>query len=185
MFKRFKNIIYTLDLIGPTPQLLIFNNKRYQSIVSFFISIIIIIISLMFTIVSLIEFLKYENPIISYSKANDQETRRDILIKDTPFLFSLVDAQNFSSINSELGYYYEGDYNIIYDNGTIIWDSLTIEKCQIGKNIDIKDQKFWTEKYKFERQLNEFYCISFKNENLSLFYHPNIAYSNINIHIVI
>ena len=184
MLKSFKNIIYTLDLIGPTPQLLIFNKKRYQSIVSFFISIIIIIISLMFAINSIIEFLKYENPIISYSKANDEETRREIFIKDTPFLLSLVDAQNYNSINSDLGYF-EGDYDIIYDNGTFIRDSVFIEKCQIGKNIDIKDKNFWTEKYKFERQLDEFYCISFKNENLSLFYHPNIAYSNINIHIVI
>lgn len=181
MLKRLKNIIYTFDLIGPTPQLLIFNKKRFQSIPSFFISIIIIIISLIFAIISIIEYLKYENPIISFTKANDEETRREIFIKDTPLLLSLVDAQNFSLG----GYYFEGNYDIIYDNGTFFKDSLIIERCQIGKNIDIKDKTFWTEKYKFGRQLNEFYCISFKNNNFSLFYHPNIAYSYISIHTVI
>jgi len=184
MLTNCKSFLYLFDLIGPFPQLLIFNNNRYKSFFSSISSILIVIISLTFGIYSLIDFLKYKNPIIVYSKANDEETERKILLENTPLMFQLVDTTTLEAIDSSIAYY-EGDYYIIYDNGTLYGAPLIIENCELGKNIDLKNKDIITDKYKFGRKIEDFYCISFKNENLSLFYHPNIGFSGINIYIII
>jgi len=64
MLANMSNILYKFDLIGPIPQLFIFNNKRYKIFLSFIISLIIILFSVFFTIFSLIQYFKYEDPMI-------------------------------------------------------------------------------------------------------------------------
>ena len=74
--------------------------------------------------------------------------------------------------------------SIMYDNVTYFNTILEIEKCEMGKNIDLKHKSAFENKYKFGRKLSDFYCISFKHQNLSLFYSPNLGYSYINLYVV-
>ena len=184
MFQTCKSLIYRFDLIGPIPQLMIFTNIRYQSLLSSIISIIIIFISLLFGIYSLIAFCRYENPNIAYTKANDKNTKREIYIKDAPLLFQLVDSTTMMGVDKSVGFF-EGEYFILFDNGTFYNDIISIENCQLGKNMNLKAEEYFNDKYSFERNLEDFYCINSKSDNLSLFYHPNIGYSSINLHIIL
>lgn len=182
MFNNYKSFFYTFDLIGEIPQLLIFNNRRYKTLFSSIFSIIIIFFSIIFIILSLIQYLKYENPIVVYSKNNDIKTKRTIFINDTLLMLQIVDISNLKAINNSIAYY-NADYSAIYDNGSYENTFLEIEKCELGKNINLKYKDIINEKYKFGRNLDDFYCISFKN-NKSLFYHPQIGYSFINLRII-
>ena len=56
MPNKYKSFLYTLDLIGPSPQILIFNEKRYKSILSSLVSILIILLSILFALYSFIEY---------------------------------------------------------------------------------------------------------------------------------
>ena len=87
MIESLKSFIYLFDLIGKTPQLLIFNSYRNKSILSSFISLIIMLISKGFSIYAILEYLKYKNPNIAYSKDNDGETNRIILKRDFLLMF--------------------------------------------------------------------------------------------------
>jgi hypothetical protein len=132
---------------------------------------------------SLIDYFKYQTPIIIYSKANDQETNRKINLKDSILLFQLVDASNKMKINSSIAYYV-GEYIAMYDNGTFDNITLEIDNCEIGKNLDIKYKKFIENKYKYNREVSDYYCINFNEKNLPLFYLPNVGYSYYNIYIM-
>ena len=99
---KFGKILYNFDLIGPSPQLYIFNNKRYKTFFSFIISIIIILFSVLFTIDSLNEYFKYESPIITYTKGNDKSTKRKILLKDTFLMFQLIDSTSYNHIDNSI-----------------------------------------------------------------------------------
>ena len=99
MLTKFCNILYSFDLIGPSPQLYIFNNNRYKTFFSFIISLIIIIFSVIFTIFSLVQYFKYQNPMISYTKGNDKNTNREILLKDTFLMFQLIDSTSINHID--------------------------------------------------------------------------------------
>jgi len=178
-----ESILYKIDLVGASPKLLIFKNQRYKSLLSLLISLLIIIASIIFTIYTLIEYFKYQSPIVVYSKDNEIETNRTINIKDSILIFQLVDTSNWLSINNSIAYY-EAEYSIQFDNGTYVLIPLTIENCEIGKNIDIKYKNYYENKFKFERNINNFYCINFNGKKLPLFYLPNVGFSNFMIHIV-
>ena len=184
MFKNFYSFLYKFDLIGASPQLLIFNNTRYKTVFSSITSIIIIIFSIVFSVASLIDYLKYENPIVVYYKDNDIQTKRELLIKDSLMMFQLIETKNNSNIISNSIAYYERDYSIMYDNGTYLNTPIEIEKGEFGKNIDLRYQKFFENKYTFGWEVKDFYCISNKNQNISLFYYPKIGYSYLNLYIV-
>ena len=181
MVKSCKSFFYKFDLIGANPQLYIFNDERYKTKLSLFISIIILLFSIGFTTYSLVEYFKYDNPSVVYSKDNDENTERIIYIKDTLLMFQLVDTTSSLSINNSIAYY-NADYFIIYDNGTAEKKGLTIEACEFGKNVDEKYREFIRDKSRFVKSIDEFYCFSFKDGNLSLFYRPNIGYSYIELY---
>ena len=42
------------------------------------------------------------------------------------------------------------------DNGTIIYNSLEIEKCEMGKNVNLKFNSYFEQKYAFWRELKIF-----------------------------
>ena len=187
MFHNIREILYIIDIIGPSPTLLIKNNERYKSLFSSILSLIIIILIISISVFLLVQFLKYDSPIIAYSKANDNLVNRTISIKDSFLIFQLVDSKQNIHIDDSLALY-EAEYSAIYDDGNIISFPLKVEKCEFGKNLNIKYQRVAKEKYTFERNIEDFYCISNENNNynisdISLFYLPNVGYSNIHLKI--
>jgi len=183
MVNKCHSILYFFDLVGTSPELYIFNKTRYKTIFSSILSIIIFFLSVFFTLYSLIEFFKYENPIISYSKGNDKKTKREFFLKDSFLMFALIDSTSYESINNSIAYF-KSDYKIFYENGTSEIGNIEIEKCELGKNIDIKYKDFIEDKSNFGRALGEFYCLGSSNRDVSLFYYPNIGYNQIRLHII-
>ena len=183
MIESLKSFIFLFDLIGKNPQLLIFNSYRNKSILSCLISLIIIFVSIAFSIYALLEYLKYKNPNIAYSKDNDGETKRNIFKKDFLLMFQLIDTTSLKTLDNSIGYYV-AEYIIIYNNGTNSYTPLDIETCEIGKNIDKKYQNFVNDNSNYGRKVDEFKCITSKFENISLFYDPKVGFSAINLYII-
>ena len=183
MLAKICDILYNFDLIGPSPQLFIFNNNRYKTFFSFIISLIIILLSVFFTIFSLVQYFKFESPIISYTKGNEKSTKREFLLKDTFLMFQLIDSTSVNHINESVAYF-ESSYTTIYDNGKFENGPLKVEKCELGKNIDLKFKDFIVGKSNFERPIEDFYCFSQNNGNLSLFYYPDVGYNIISLQVV-
>ena len=182
MLKNIGTLLYKLDLIGITPHLLIFNNNRYKSTFSLITSINILFFSIIFAIYSIIQYLKFDSPIIVYSKGNDEKTKREFFLKDTLFMFQLVDSSSMGSLSNSTAFF-QAENIIVYDNGTIKNNEVNIEMCELGKNIDMKYKDLIRDKTKFHKSLDEFYCFSSNNGDISLFYYPNIGISSINIDI--
>ena len=183
MIEKCRSISITLDLIGPSPQLYMLSNKRYKSLFSSIISILIILFSIIFAIFSIFDYLKYQNPIVAFSKDSDLNTERQVILKDTLLMLQIVDSSTLNYTNDSVAYL-KAQFTEIYDNGKVSGFPLKIEKCQIGKNINITFKDMIEEKYKFERTIEDFYCINPK-DNISIFYYPNIGYSFIEINIII
>ena len=183
MANKCQSILYFFDLVGTSPELYVFNNTRYKTIFSSILSIIIIIFSVFFTLYSLIEFFKYDSPIISYSKGNDKKTKREFFLKDSFLMFNIVDSSTIESINNSIAYF-ESDYRIVYENGTYEVGNVEVERCELGKNIDIKYKDFIEDKSNFGRPLEEFYCFGSNNKNISLFYYPDIGYNIIHLRVI-
>ena len=182
MYKKCRCLLYNFDIIGSIPQLLIFNDRRYKSTFSSIISILVILFSIVYTIFSLIVYLKFDNPIVIYTKGNDNGTLRSFQVKDTFLLFQLIDK--FCNIVNDSIAYYKAGYTIIYDNGFRAFGNISIENCEIGKNINSKYKDFINEKSNFGIPLESFYCISSKDENTNFFYQPNVGYSIINLYAI-
>ena len=127
--------------------------------------------------------MEYKSSNIAYTKANDQETQRVIYIKETSLIFQIIDYTKISGVDKSVAYF-EGDFNIVYNNGTGYNESILIESCQLGKNIDMKYQEYFNQNNKFTPILGDLYCLNLNSNILSLFYQPNIGSSSLNIHIV-
>ena len=183
MLEKIRSFMYLFDFIGRNPHLFIFNDHRYKSLLSFLISLIIILFSIIFSILSIFEYLKFKDPHITYSKYNDEETNRNLEKKDFLLMFQLIDTISLESLNNSIGYYV-AEYIVNYNNGTRINIPLDIETCEIGKNIDKKYQDFVNDKSNFGKKVDEFYCISSKFENISLFYDPKVGYSSFNLYVI-
>ena len=189
--KKMLKCLYNLDFIGPSPKLYIFEKERYQSLFSLFFSLLIIIISIAFILYSLVTYIKFDRPNIVYSKSNDQNEKREIYIKDSLLMFQIIDSFSFAKINESIAYL-EAEYSFIFDNATYGFYKLNVEKCQIGYNINSEYKKVFKEKFSslasdyinFHKTINEFYCINNNNNDLSLFYAPNIGFNNINLNII-
>ena len=158
-----KLFFYSFDFTGLIPQFRIFKNDRYKSIFSTILSIIIILSSIGFSIYSIIEYLQFNNPSISYLKKYDNET---IFLKDNLFMFRADGICRDISVNK-----LKLKYNVSYTFGEGNTTFLNIEPCEIGKNINIEFKDDLDKKYR--QRINEFYCISSEHENLSLYYRPS------------
>jgi hypothetical protein len=94
-----------------------------------------------------------------------------------------MDTSSTEIINESIAYY-EAGYTIVYDNGILQYGNINIEKCEIGKNINSKYKDFINEKANFRFPLENFYCISSKDENTNFFFLPNVGYSIINLYVL-
>ena len=79
-----KLFLCAFDFMGLIPQFRILKYDNYKSIFSTIISIIIILSSIAFSIYSIIDYIKFNNPSISYLKKYDNNT---IFLKDNLFKF--------------------------------------------------------------------------------------------------
>ena len=183
MIDKCRTILITFDLIGSSPQLYMFSNKRYKSFFSSIISILIILFSIIFSLFSVFDYLKYQSPIVAFSKDSDINTKREIFLKDILLMFQIVDSSTLNYVNDSEAYL-NAIFTEIYDNGNISGIPMEIEKCEVGKNVNIKYKEMIEDKYKFERAIEEFYCISPK-DNISIYFYPNIGYSFIDVNIYI
>ena len=163
---------------------MIFNNNRYRSTFSLITSINILLFSTIFAIFSIIQYLKFDNPIIVYSKGNDEKTKRELFLKDTLFMFQLVDTSSMSLLSNSIAFF-QAENIIVYNNGTIKKNKVNIDICELGKNIDMKYKDLIRDKNKFGTYLDDFYCFSSNNEDISLFYYPNIGSSTIDLNIIL
>ena len=125
-----KLFFYSFDFIGIVPQFRILKYDSYKSIFSTIISIIITISSIAFTIYSIIDYIKFKNPSISYLIRFDNTLNNTIFLKDTLFMFRAYRTYLDSS---------EADLNFIgYYYSNFKYIELNIERCEIGENISIK-----------------------------------------------
>ena len=60
---------------------------------------------------------------------------------------------------------------------------MEVQACELGKNINLKFEKYVKSEYKFERNIEDFYCLNVENKEVSIFYQPNIGYSYIQLFI--
>ena len=161
MFKKLKKLLFLLDFSGTSPNLRILNNNNYKSILSSIISIIIIIISLSFVVYSIIDFAN-QNPIISYYKNIDNNINKTFQISDSFLMFK------FTLYSQCVEDDYQGKYMSHYINGELK-NEFELEKCELGKNIDLKYKNIIED---FEKDNNEnisnYLCPNYRGEKISI-----------------
>ena len=176
MNKKIKLLLYYFDFTGVTPQFRILNYDSYRSIFSSILSILIILFSINFSIISFLDYLKFNNPSVSYMKRVDFESNSTFLLKDTLFMFKALGFTFGSEVKfNYLGYYFFDDYQTI---------ELNLEVCEIGKNINVKFKDLLIKN--LNTSINTYYCISAEHGNLPLYYNPakinEISYLSIEIY---
>jgi hypothetical protein len=102
-------------------------------------------------------------------------------MNDTPLMFQAVN-DNSDKVSDSVAFF-EADYTTILENGSFFGGLLTIEKCEFGKNINLKYQEFFSQKNKFGRKIEDFYCFS-NTGNFSLFFIPDQGMNYINLHML-
>ena len=191
MINKIKAFLFTFDIIGPNPKLYIFNKERYQSIFSLIISLLILILAIVFILYSIINYIKNDRPSVIYSKNNDEIEGRKILLKNTLLMFQFIDFGTLKKFNDSI-VSFEGKYEAIYDNATTEKFALDVQNCKLGKNLNSKYENMFKEKLKIlsfdyqqkDKNIEDFYCINSENENINLFYYPNIGSNSINLDII-
>ena len=186
------HFIYKFDIMGPNPKLYIFNKEKYQSIFSLIISLLIIFLSIIFISYSIIDYVINNKPTVVYSKSNDKNEQRKINLKDMLLMFQIIDYKTMKKINDSF-INFEGTYIEIYDNATMNYLLLNAEKCKPGENMNKNYEKYLKEKIKElsheqiqeDKNVDDFYCISSDNSDISLFFNPNIGYSYIDLNIIL
>ena len=185
--------LYNFDIIGPNPKLYIFKSEKYKTLFSLILSFIIIFISIIFILYSLVIYFKFDKPVVSYTKSNDLHEERKIFLKDTLIMFQYIDFINSQKINESIADY-RAEYRATFDNGTMINVELKVEKCKLGKNLDSKYAQYFKEKIDgvsiddnliSNNGIDDFYCISSDDTDLSLFYLPEIGYNSISLYFIL
>ena len=164
MGNKTKLLFYSLDISGIIPQFRILNNDSYKSIPSTIISVIIIVSSITFSIYSIIEYMEINNPSIFYLQRYDNISNKTLLLKDTLFMFNAngLCFDDFSEIDIYFHLIYQSEYE---------FTDFIVEKCQIGKNINIKFKDILENKNN-ENAIGEYLCISYEQQNIPLSYEP-------------
>ena len=186
------NFLYNFDIIGPNPELYIFKNKRYKSLTSILLSFLIILFSIVFALYSFIIYFKFDRPIITYTKSNDDNEFRQIYLKDTLMMFQYIDTYTFRKIKESI-IYFEATYIATFINGTTENIELNVDNCELGKNLNSKYTSYFKERFSelnsdislSDKNLEDFYCINSDKKDISIFYQPNIGYSSINLNFIL
>ena len=155
-----KNFILQLDLLGPTPSLTIFNNNNYKSFKSAIISILGIFIIIAFSLYSIIDFFKFDNPAIIYLKETSQTNNITLNLNDILFMFQI-------NYDTSLNINYRLDGLLIIENSYA--KKINIEKCSLNQNMDKKYKESITEFLSSTKQnITDYYCINENDNNFIL-----------------
>ena len=93
-------------------------------------------------------------------------------------MFQIVETANFyNNIDKSIAYY-EAEYYSYYYNGTYSVIPLEISNCESGNYID---ENLINLIKLNDREVEDFYCIKPKRDDLELFYFPNVGFGNLNI----
>ena len=143
--------------MGLYPNLRILNNDNYKSTFSSTFSILIILLSLSFSVYSIIDYLN-QNPIISYYKSVDNEVNKTIKLSDTFIMFNIT-------ANCPVSF----DFLAIYMSNYVD-EIIEVEPCELGKNIDLKYKDLIENIEGIEDlSINNYKCINLKDKNITLF----------------
>lgn len=176
MESKFDSVLFKLDILGPEPKLNVFGDDKYKSKFSSICSIIVIALLVAWTIYSIVDYFEYQNPTIVYFKDNDKETNRTVNIQDS-IMFTILDISDDAAID-ESKIYFEALYIIQKSGSEMEVIPLTVERCEIGKNVDKE----------FEEQLSgfrleQYYCIAENLTDLPLNYIPDAEQTSLYISI--
>ena len=175
------SLFFKLDILSDYPKLRIFGNYNYKTTWSTIISILVILFSIGFTLYSSLKYCRFEEVNIYYWKNGVHDKNLTINLNETLLMFKIGDAYKDNQvINNKIGFLaslYYFDYNSPLK---FIQQDLSLEKCELGKNINMKFQNSIKE-YENDHigiSINDFYCISKEDaESYSLFYNKNIGYN--------
>ncbi len=161
-----KAFFIQLDLLGPTPSLKIFKSNNFKTFKSAILSIIIIGLIIAFFVYSIIDFFKFENPIIVYWKDNTQEKNITINLKDKLFMIQINNSHTLNLNESSI----QLVATVTFQSSIIIDTPITFERCEIGKNINIKHKKTIDKFEKAKGQsYKDYFCIREEDSNITLF----------------
>ena len=161
MLEKLKELLILLDFSGKSPNLRILNNNNYKSIVSFIISIIIII-SIIFVIDSAIDYMN-QQPMISYYKSIDNNTNKTFEISDSFLMFK------FSFLSDCLREDYQ-EMTLTHIINGAFKNEFELEKCELGKNIDLKYKKIIEDFEKDNKQnISNYLCPNYRGEKISIY----------------
>ena len=161
---KIKSLLFKTDFIGFIPQLRILEERRYKSLFSSILSIIIIIFSVAFVFYSFVDYLN-QNPNVLYYKNNDLITNKTYTISNSLLMFQ----KSFSCIsNNSLD---EPNLTIsARDSTQTFFQDIDYEPCELGKNLDMKYKDIVEE---FERneneKISEYSCLNFNGKDFTLF----------------
>ena len=175
MESKFDSFLFQLDILGPEPKLNVFGDDKYKTKFSAICSIIVIAMLIAWTIYSIVDYFEYQNPTIVYFKDNDKETNRTVNIQDS-LMFTTYDVFEHVALD-ESKIYFEAMYIIQKDN-EIEYVELSVERCEIGKNID--------EEYADQLSgvsIGEYYCIDENLTDYPLIYIPDAQRTSLYISI--
>ena len=165
MESKFDSILFNLDILGQEPKLNVYGDDKYKTKFSSICSIIVIVILIAFTIYSIIEYFEYKNPSIVYAKDNDNEVNRTINAQDS-MMFGVLDvSEDIILDNSKI--YFDATY-VIQKSGNTEYIPLTVERCELGKNIN---QKYKEQLSNYD--VENFYCIAENLTDYPIIYNPD------------
>ena len=125
MLEKMRSCLFLFDFMGLYPNLLILNSSNYKSAISSTISVLTILLSLSFSVYSIIDYLN-QNPIISYYKSVDNEVNKTIKLSDTFIMFNITTN---CPVNFDFFVFYMSNY---------VDEIIEVEPCESGKNMDLK-----------------------------------------------
>ena len=175
MENKFLKFLF-IFVYGKKPKLNMYNDS-FKTKFSAFLTLLTIALSITYLILSFIEYFKSRDPLIVYYKENDKKINRTIDLKDS-LMFSFLDS-NYSFMENQSVFYFEVYYYVQNEEGEN-YTYIPIERCELGKNIDIEFKK---ELSKFN--IEEYFCLSDDIKNLSLFHVPDIERSSLLINIMV
>ena len=163
-----KQILLKCDFIGAVPEFRILDQTRYKSIFSSILSILLIIFSIVFVIYSFVEYLN-QNPKVEYYKNNDNSANKTFVISDSLLMFQYTFYCFSDSSIKPTANIFMSNYEKIF----------TLEPCELGKNLNPKYKELIEKLEKVENwKLEDFYCINYNSNNVTLYSHPSLGYVN-------